>query len=100
MRTFPTGWSSTSGVFPTRSRTDRATVLRIPPPDIGRRAQLAEELVDAPTLPGRIRGDASRSVALEEVRLAAVQPGKLEQVAARVPGSVFDHALPPLTGEP
>src|SRR2546421_847535 len=99
IRTSPTGFNSTSGVSPTRSSTDAAIVLRIAPPDVDRRAELAKELIDTPARSGDIRVDVSRSVTFEQFLLASLQPGKAEQVAARVPRSVFDHALTPLAPE-
>src|SRR5437016_14601294 len=94
------GFNSTSGVSPTRSSTDAAIVLRIVPPDVDRRAQLAEELIDTPARSGDIRVDVSRPVTFEQFLLASLQPGKAEQVAARVPRSVFDYAVATLRPQP
>src|SRR5437763_5364733 len=99
MRTLPTGRSSTSGVSPISSSSDGATTLRIAPPEVDGRAELAEQLVDAPGARRRVRGDARAAVALDQFGLSAMQPREAEQVAPRIPGAVLDHPLPPLAPE-
>src|SRR6266516_178386 len=98
-RTLPTGLSSTRGVLPTSSSSECATVLGIPLPDVDRRTELAEELVDPPELPAGVRRDAARSMAFEELGLATLQAGQTQEIAAGVPASVLDHALAPLASE-
>src|SRR6266480_785949 len=99
MRTLPTGRSSTSGVFPISSSRDDATTLGIEAPAVDRRAELAEELVDAPGSRRCIRRDGSGAVALDQVRLAAVESRQTEQVAAGIPRALFDHPLAPFAAE-
>src|SRR2546423_3525923 len=99
MRTSPTGRSSTSGVSPIRSSSDVATTLGIAAPDVDRRTELAEQLVHAPGSRPRVRADAGRAVALDQVRRPSVESRQAEQVAARIPRTVFDHALAPFASE-
>ena len=95
----PTGCSSTSGVLPISSSSDCATTLRIAPPDVDRRAELAEQLVDAPgACRRRTRRRAPRRGA-RRARAPALQPREAQQVVARVPRAVLDHPLAPLAAE-
>src|SRR4051794_6360036 len=99
MRTSPTECSSTSGVFPIRSRSDGATTLRIPPPDVDRGAQLAQELVDAPGSSRRVGRDAGGTATLDQLLLAPVQARQAQKVLAGIPCCVLDHALAPFAAE-
>src|SRR6266540_4222324 len=99
MRTSPTGASSTSGVFPTRSSSEGATVLSTAFPEVHGRTELPEQLVDAPELAGLPRRHIGPSVALDELRLAPAQAGQAKQVVAGVPASVLDHPFAPLASE-
>src|SRR5438309_1622378 len=99
MRTSPTERSSTSGVFPTSSSSEGATTLGIPPPEVDRRAQLAEELVDAPRSRRGIRRDARLVVALDQFRLPPAESRQAEEVVARIPRPILDHPLAPLAAE-
>src|SRR5438128_4170627 len=87
IRVSPTGDSSTSGVLPISSSSEGATALGIPLPHVDRRAELAEELVDAPELAAGVSRDPSRSVALDELGLAAAQARQTQQIVAGIPGS-------------
>src|SRR5581483_916271 len=88
--------SSTSGVRPTRSSRLPATALRTPLPDVDRRTELAEELVDAPDEPGERGVDRGVPVERGELVAPALQPADLQQVGARIPRAVLDHPLAPL----
>src|SRR5262245_39502542 len=99
MRAFPTGWSSTSGVLPIRSSSDGATTLRIAAPEVDRRPQLAEQLVDAPNASGGVRGDGGLAVTADQLLLAPVQSRQTEEVVGGTPRAVFDHPLAPFPAE-
>src|SRR6266487_4140303 len=72
-RTSPTGRSSTSGVLPISSSSDGATTLRIALPDVHRRTQLPDHLIDPPQLTAADGVDRRRTVLRDERGLAPLQ---------------------------
>src|SRR5436305_14472854 len=99
MRTSPTGCSSTSGVLPISSSSDGATTLRISLPEVDRRAELAEQLVDAPDGIGRVGRDHGLAVTTGQLVEAATEARESQQALPRVPGAFLDHLLAPLAAE-
>src|SRR5436305_11578766 len=101
MRAPPRGdmrFSSTSGVFPTRSRRLAAVVLRMSLPNVDGRTELPEHLVDAPEQTAARRRGGRLPMAIDEI--ASAETRDLEQVFCRIPLPVLDHSLPPLRPEP
>src|SRR5580765_624498 len=92
--------SSTSGVSPIRSRSECATPLRTTLPDVDGRAELAEELVNAPREPSGCGVDGRCAVPLDELGFTAAQARELQQVVGGAPGRLLDHRLAPLGAEP
>src|SRR5437588_12633372 len=95
MQVAPSGRSSTSGVDPTRSSRFDASTLCTPLPDIDGRAELSEQLVQAPEPPSRSRRDAGCAVPLDQLGLAPAQACDLERVGTRVPLAVLEHPFSP-----
>src|SRR5215211_795019 len=91
--------SSTSGVLPTKSTSEDATPLCTTLPDVDRRAEFAEQLVDAPREPAGRGGDGVFAVSLGELRVTAPQAREPEQVLPDVPPAVLEHPLAPFGAE-
>src|SRR6478752_7609516 len=98
-RTSPTRRSSTSGVLPIRSSSDGATTLGIAPPQVDGRAQLPEQLVDAPHAACRIGAHGRVAVTLGQLGGAAMQAREPEQVVLGIPAAFLDHALAPFAAQ-
>src|SRR4030095_1179021 len=95
----PTAFNSTSGVLPTSSSRLCATTLRIAPPDVDRRAELSEELVDPPYVGCRVGVDVRVAVTITQLGFQAVQSRQAQQVVAGVPRPVLNHSFPPFAAE-
>src|SRR5690242_13242331 len=91
--------SSTSGVLPTSSSRLGTVALGIALPQVDRRAELAEELVDPPELAAAPGLDVGGAEPRDELGLAAAQAREPEQRVARIPRAVLDGALAPLGAE-